>query len=75
MIRVMATFCRRLGVRVVRAPGPVARLHRDQQGGMLDYVMIIAAVGIPLFMLLEYLLEALSDYFGLIAYYVTWPFL
>jgi hypothetical protein len=71
----MLTLWRRFEARLVRAPGPLARLHRDQQGGMLDYVMIIAAVGIPLFMLLEYLLEALSDYFGLIAYYVTWPFL
>ena len=75
MIQVMLTLWRRRGARPARAPGPLLRLHRDEQGGMLDYVMIIAAVGIPLFMLLEYLLEALSDYFGLIAYYVTWPFL
>jgi hypothetical protein len=52
-----------------------ARLHRDERGGMVDYAMIIGAIGIPLFVLLEYMLEVLSDYFGLIAYYVTWPFL
>ena len=51
------------------------RLHRDQQGGMLEYAMVFAFVAVPLIFLLEYMLEILSDYFGLLAYYVTWPFL
>jgi Flp pilus assembly pilin Flp len=53
----------------------LVRLHRDQRGGMLDYAMVFAFVAIPMTFLVEYLFEALSDYFGLIAYYVTWPFL
>lgn len=76
MIRVMLTSWRRLGARLARAPGPAARLHRDEQGSMmLDYVLVFAAIGVPLIVFLEYILEILSDYFGLIAYYVTWPFL
>jgi Flp pilus assembly pilin Flp len=51
------------------------RFHRDQRGGMLEYAMVFAFVAVPLVFLLEYMLEILSDYFGLIAYYVTWPFL
>ena len=53
----------------------VARLHRDERGGALEYVMVFAFVAVPLIFLMEYMLEVLSDYFGLIAYYVTWPFL
>jgi len=51
------------------------RLHRDERGGVLEYVMVFAFVVVPLIFLMEYMLEVLSDYFGLIAYYVTWPFL
>jgi len=75
MIRLMLMSWRRLGARLACAPGPAARLHRDQQGGMLDYAMVFAFVAVPLIFLLEYMLEVLSDYFGLLAYYVTWPFL
>ena len=51
------------------------RFHRDQRGGALDYVMVLAFVGIPLIMLMDKLFQILSDYFAMIAYYVTWPFL
>jgi hypothetical protein len=66
---------RRLQAWLGHAPSPLARLHRDQRGGMLDYAMVFAFVAVPLVFLLEYMLEVLSDYFGLLAYYVTWPFL
>jgi Flp pilus assembly pilin Flp len=58
-----------------RVPSFLSRLHRDERGGMLEYVMVFAFVAVPLIFLMEYMLEVLSDYFGLIAYYVTWPFL
>ena len=53
----------------------LTRFHRDQEGGLLEYALVFAFVVVPLIFLLEYMLEVLSDYFGLIAYYVTWPFL
>jgi len=75
MIGGMTRPWRRLLAWLDHAPSPLARLHRDQQGGMLEYVMVFAFVAVPLIFLLEYMLEILSDYFGLLAYYVTWPFL
>ena len=53
----------------------IRRFHRDRRGGALDYVMVLAFVGIPLIMLMDKLFQILSDYFAMIAYYVTWPFL
>jgi Flp pilus assembly pilin Flp len=54
----------------------MARLHRDERGyTMLDYVMVFAFVAVPLMFLFDKLFEVLSDYFGMVAYYVTWPFL
>ena len=75
MMRGMLMPWRRLAAWLDRAPSPVARLHRDERGGLLEYAMVFAFVAVPLIFLLEYMLEILSDYFGLIAYYVTWPFL
>jgi hypothetical protein len=66
---------RRLAAWLAGGRNPLARLHRDERGSMVGYALTIAAIVIPLFVLLEYMLEVLSDYFGLIAYYVTWPFL
>jgi len=55
--------------------GAVARFHRDQRGGMLDYVLVLGVfVPLAVFMIVK-LFEVLSDYFGMIAFYVTWPFL
>jgi Flp pilus assembly protein TadG len=53
----------------------LGRLHRDQRGDMLDYAMVFAFVALPLLLLVQKLLEVIADYFGMIAYYVTWPFL
>lgn len=60
--------------RLARRTG-LARLHADEQGGMLEYVMVMAAVAIPLMGLFEALFAVLSDYFGMIAFFVSWPFL
>ena len=60
---------------LARARARVARFHRDEEGGVLEYALVFAFVALPMLLLVEYLLEVLSDYFGLIAYYVTWPFL
>jgi hypothetical protein len=52
-----------------------AHFHRNERGAMLDYLLVMAAIVIPLFFAFGKLFEVLSDYFGMIAFYVTWPFL
>ena len=65
-----------LGRRTGRVAAAAARLHRDERGyTMLDYVMVFAFIAVPLMFLFDKLFEVLSDYFGMVAYYVTWPFL
>ena len=51
------------------------RLHRDERGGALEYVMVMGAIAVPLMALAEAIFQVLSDYFGMIAFYVSWPFL
>ncbi len=51
----------------------IVRLHGDEQGGMLDYAMVFAFVAVPLLFLFEKLFDVLADYFGMIAFFVTWP--
>ena len=55
--------------------GLLARLHRDERGDMLDYALVFAFIAVPLMLLFDRLFDVLADYFGMIAYYVTWPFL
>ena len=55
--------------------GGALRFHRDQRGAMLDYVLVLGVfVPLAVFVIAK-LFEVLSDYFGMIAFYVTWPFL
>ena len=68
----MRFFGRHRRGRLARAP---VRLHRDQRGAMLDYVLVLGVICVPLFILFDKLFEILSDYFGMIAFYVSWPFL
>jgi Flp pilus assembly pilin Flp len=60
-----------------RMPGGrlLARLHRDEQGGMLEYAMVLGFISIPLIAMFDQIFQILSDYFAMIAFYVTWPFL
>jgi len=51
------------------------RLHRDERGDLFDYALVFAFIAIPLLLLVERLFTILSDYFAMIAYYVTWPFI
>ena len=52
------------------------RLHRDETGtSALEYGLILAAIVIPLWVLFERLFWVLSEYFGTIAFYVSWPFM
>jgi len=51
------------------------RLHRDEQGGMLEYAMVLGFISIPLIAMFDQIFQILSDYFAMIAFYVTWPFL
>ena len=60
---------------MVRRRGGLVRFHCDERGDMLDYVLVIAFIAVPLMLLFDRLFDVLADYFGMIAYYVTWPFL
>jgi len=64
----------------------LTQFHRNQQGGMLDYAMVFAFLTLPLIIpfwmvdgerrsIMGLLFQVLSDYFGMIAFYVGWPFL
>jgi len=64
--------CRWLRRRTVE---PLRRFHRDERGELLEYAMVFACVVVPLMFLFERLFEVLSDYFSMIAFFVSWPFL
>lgn len=53
----------------------LCRFHRDQKGATIDYVLILGVFCVPIIVLLFKLFEVLADYFGMIAFYVSWPFL
>jgi Flp pilus assembly pilin Flp len=53
----------------------VERFHRDERGDMLEYLLVLAAFGIPLFAVADTLSNILSDYYQMIAFHVGWPFL
>jgi len=42
---------------------------------MLDYVMILGVLLPTLLFVCARLIEILADYFGMIAFYTSWPFL
>lgn len=81
MVRIVQDIGRRV------AQGIARRFHRDEAGGMLEYAMVFAMVAVPLMVpfipvdggerlsVLEMLFQVLSDYFAMIAFYVSWPFL
>ena len=78
MVRTHLARCRWHAGRWLRGlPGAEAalRLHRDESGDLLEYAMAMGFIAIPLIALFDKLFEILSDYFGMIAFYVTWPFL
>lgn len=58
-----------------RLAGAVGRFHRDERGDMLEYLLVLAAFGIPLFAVADTLSKILSDYYQMIAFHVGWPFL
>jgi len=49
--------------------------HRDEEGGLLEYGMVFAFIALPLIFLFDKMFDILSDYFGMIAFFVTWPFI
>ena len=49
--------------------------HRDEEGGLLEYGMVFAFIALPLIFLFDKLFDILSDYFGMMAFFVTWPFI
>jgi len=70
----MAGFKKRM-TRIGRRLG-LARFHRDERGAaMLEYALVFAAVAVPILGLFIKLFDVLSDYFGMIAFFVSWPFI
>jgi len=53
----------------------VRRFHEDEEGGMLDYLLVLAAFAIPLFLLATIFQKMIVDYFMSVAFNVGWPFL
>ena len=58
-----------------RALAPLVRLHRDQRGDSLEYLLVLGAFVIPLVAVMFVLKNILSDYYSMIAFFVGWPFL
>ena len=65
----LGALVRRAGVALV------VRFHRDERGGMLEYAMVFTAIAVFLLALFYKLFDVLTDYFGMIAFFVTWPFI
>ncbi len=42
---------------------------------MLDYVMVFSFISVPLILLFGKMFSIISEYFSMIAFYVTWPFI
>ena len=70
---------------ILRCRHAALRLHCDQRGaGMFDYLLIVAAVGIPLIalsgifpqvMFKGTLMQILTNNYASLAFLVGWPFL
>lgn len=55
---------------------PVVRFHRDQRGAaMLEYALVFGVIALMLTALFYRMFHVLTDYFGMIAFFVTWPFI
>ncbi len=52
-----------------------AGFHRDESGGAIDYVLVLGVFCVPIIVVLLLLADVLADYFGMIAFYVSWPFM
>jgi len=67
---------RRSRLRVAqRVVDSLHRFHADQEGAMLDYVMVLAVLIPMVIFLFVKMFQVLADYFGMIAFYASWPFL
>ena len=67
---------RRIATRVSRrVAARVLRFHRDERGGMLEYLLVLAAFGLPMVALTVTLTKILTDVYAMISFYVGWPFL
>ena len=53
----------------------LGRLHRDEGGAqMVEYALIFAAIGIPLYFIFAMLLDWLSADYGMVVFLNGWPF-
>lgn len=69
---------------IFRCRRAALRLHYDERGSMMDYLLIVAAVGIPLMLLSGLvpqvsfkgtMMQILTNYYAMLAFHVGWPFL
>ena len=58
-----------------RVARQVARFYRDDRGSALEYLLVMAVFVIPLSFLLLPMTQILADYFQMVAFHVSWPFL
>ena len=68
MRRLVTTVSRQLVARI-------AGFHRDERGDALEYLLVLAAFGLPLVALVTTLTKILTDVYAMISFYVGWPFL
>jgi len=62
------------GTACTKRPSPLVWFYRDEQGSaMLEYAMVFGFVAVPIIFLFDKLFDVLSDYFGMIAFFVSWP--
>ena len=73
---VFKTARRWVGALAARAGVAVAlRLHRDERGGLLEYAFTFGFIAVFIIALFYKIFHVLTDYFGLFAFFVTWPFI
>ena len=65
----------KLGIAVATWAGGLRRLHRDERGDALEYLLVLAVFVLPLVALMDRLKDILRDYYSMIAFYLGWPFL
>jgi len=58
-----------------RLVASLVRLHRDERGGALEYMLVLGVFAIPLMIAAGYLRAILTDWFSMLSFHVGWPFL
>lgn len=51
------------------------RLHEGERGDLLEYLMILAAIVLAMVPLSTFMLRVAVDFYDMVAWHVSWPFL